>query len=70
MTNRKRKHSTPPKEYPTKRTRNTLHERQSDCEEEHDHQNDFQEMKHLLQKLCKKVERNEKHLKEIQKGQR
>ena len=33
-------------------------------------ENDFQEMKHLLQKLCKKVEKNERYLKEIQQKER
>ena len=33
-------------------------------------ENDLQEMKHLLQKLCKKVEKNERYLKEIQQKDR
>ena len=44
------------------------HSRKSDgkeCDE-----NDFQEMKYLLQKLCKKMEKNERYLKEIQQKDR
>ena len=43
-------------------------QRKSDDGDRHDErgENDFQEMKHLLQKLCRKVEKNKRYLKEIQ----
>ena len=41
----------------------------SGVHDKHD-ENDYREMKHLLQKLCKKVESNERYLKEIQQKDR
>ena len=44
--------------------------RKSDSGDDKYDENDFREMKHLLQKLCKKVESNEGYLKEIQQKDR